>query len=93
MALVNSGPGTATWDVSNAAPSPMSGYYVTYSLTDQSGCVFRIRDTVHIYKAPVAQLKDVIFDCVEPGQKIPLEQMFNKNISNTKRAGNGAVCL
>ncbi len=83
-ALVNNGPGTATWTVANAAPSPMSGYYVTYSLTDQVGCVFRIRDSVHIYKAPVAQLKDVIFDCVEPGQEIPLEQMFDENISNTR---------
>ena len=84
MALVNSGPGTATWDVSDAAPSPASGYYVTYSLTDGAGCVFRIKDTVNIYKAPVAQLKDRIFDCVEPGQEIPLEQMFDENISNTR---------
>ncbi len=82
--LVNSGPGMATWDVSSTAPSPASGYYVIYTLTDAAGCVFRARDTVHIYKAPVAKLKDKTFECVSPGQRIPLEQMFDENVSNTR---------
>ncbi len=82
--LVNNGPGTATWDVSSSSPSPASGYYVTYAFTNDAGCVFRIRDTINLYKAPVAQLKDKIFDCVEPLQEIPLEQMFDENVSNTR---------
>jgi hypothetical protein len=79
-AFVDNANGTANWDVSNTLPAP---YEVIYTFVDAAGCIFRIRDSVTILRAPVAQLKDQIFDCVNPGDVISLKLLYDENVSNT----------
>ena len=79
-AFVNNGNGTANWNVANTTPN---NYYILYTFTDAADCVFRIRDTVQIHPAPVAKLKDQIFDCVNTGDNISLKLMFDETVNNS----------